>query len=482
MTIEKYVKNPAGVTGLLVNWAYGLKISDVPNHAQHRAKLITLDGIGCGFIGAHLPWSKRATKAISELEAPGPCSLLGWQKQLSSPAAALLNSTFIQGFELDDWHPKAPLHSASLILPALLAATEHVQATENRVISGEAFLLAAIVGMELGPRIGLGLGGAELLTRGWHSGAVFGGPAVAIAVSKLLCLSPRQTEWALGTSCTQAGGLMAAQYGSMTKRMQHGFAARNGLIAAMLARADYTGIEEVLERQYGGFFSTFTGYPQPRRATAMESVTAGLGSEWEINDISIKPYPLVAFVHASVDCVRLLQERYNGRFNTLEKISEITIELGDPAYNHGGWKVEGDSLEPTGAQMSAAYAVALQLVDRKIEPMSFSPEELNRETLFKLIRMTECVHQKSFDNSLKTRVTIRFQDGTGLTETVDTPRGVHPQLSTQEILDKWVRGAGQLLEPQRRDIIERSVMQLETLDSVDELLNQLGGEAGSMLH
>lgn len=206
MRTEKDVSNPAGVTGLLVNWTYGLKISDVPDDVQYRAKLITLDGIGCGFIGAHLPWSERATKAVLEIEAPGPCSLFGWQKQLSSPAAALLNSTFIQGFELDDWHPKAPLHSASLILPALLAATEHVQATENRAISGETFLLAIIVGMELGPRIGLGLGGAELLTRGWHSGAVFGGPAVALAVSKLLHLSPRQTEWALGTSCTKPAG------------------------------------------------------------------------------------------------------------------------------------------------------------------------------------------------------------------------------------------------------------------------------------
>lgn len=39
--------------------------------------------------------------------------------------------------------------------------------------------------------------------------------------------------------------------------MQHGFAARNGILAAFLARAEYTGIERVLERSYGGFFSTF---------------------------------------------------------------------------------------------------------------------------------------------------------------------------------------------------------------------------------
>lgn len=263
--------------------------------------------------------------------------------------------------------------------------------------------------------------------------------------------------------------------------MQHGFAARNGLIAAMLARADYSGIEEVLERPYGGFFSTFTGYGLSQRATAMESVTANLGSQWEINGILIKPYPLMAALHATVDCVRLLQEKYDSRFDSLDEISEIMIELGEAAYKHGGWKVESDSLEPTGAQMSAAYAVALQLVDRRIVPISFSPENLNRQILFKLIQVTQCVHQKSFDDSLKTRVTFHLRDGPDLVETIDMPRGVSPQLSAQEILHKWSLGAGQLLVAQRRDKLENSVMLLDRLDSVNELVNQLGGKVGNIL-
>lgn len=96
----------------------------------------------------------------------------------------------------------APLHNASLLIPALLASAEHVYATEGRTIMGELFLLAFILGLGVGPRIGLGLGGAEILSRGWHSGAIFGGAAVAVALSKLLLLSPRQMEWAVGTACT----------------------------------------------------------------------------------------------------------------------------------------------------------------------------------------------------------------------------------------------------------------------------------------
>lgn len=211
---------PIGMTGIICNWVFNLKLSDVPKDIQNRAILIILDGLGCGLIGAHLPWSEKAANAFFEFESPGSCSIIGWPKHaLSAPAAALLNSSFVQGFELDDWYPAAPMHSASLLLPALLAAVEHIRKVGGRAVSGKEFLLAMVAGLEVGPRIGLGFGGAEFLDYGWHSGEVFGGAAVAAAASKLLGLSPRQMEWALGTACTTAGGLMSAQFGSMTKRL-----------------------------------------------------------------------------------------------------------------------------------------------------------------------------------------------------------------------------------------------------------------------
>ena len=179
-------------------------------------------------------------------------------KKLGPLSAALLNSTFIQGFELDDWHGEAPMHLESIILPALFAAAEHMTkinpADKTR---GTEFLLAWIVGCEVGPRVGLGLYGGQMLTSGWHSGAIFGPSASSAAVSKLLKLPANLIEDAVGIACTQACGLMSAQYESEVKRMQHGFAARNGLFAALLARSGYVGIKRVYEREYGGFLAMF---------------------------------------------------------------------------------------------------------------------------------------------------------------------------------------------------------------------------------
>jgi aconitate decarboxylase len=109
-------------------------------------------------------------------------------------------------------------------------------------VTGIDLMIAAVIGFEVAPRIGLALHGADMLTRGWHSGPIFGTPATAAAVAKLFRLDAEQTEHAIALGATQSGGLMAAQFGAMSKRMHHGFAARNGLYGALLARRGYTGI------------------------------------------------------------------------------------------------------------------------------------------------------------------------------------------------------------------------------------------------
>ncbi|KAL9592804.1 MAG: hypothetical protein Q9179_006353 [Wetmoreana sp. 5 TL-2023] len=474
------VSDPDGLTGQLCNWAVRLQLSKVPNDVQHRAKLILLDGISCGLVGAHLQWSETAVKTVLELEPQGPCSVIGWDKSVGGSAATLLNSTLIQGFELDDWHPYAPLHSAALLIPALLSAIEQIKMVENRSISGESMLLAMIVGLEVGPRIGLGLGGGEMLSRGWHSGAVFGGPAVAIAVSKVLELSPRQMEWALGTACTQAGGLMSAQFGSMTKRMQHGFAARNGFVAAFLARGGYTGIEAVLEREYGGFLSTFNPTSEQKSASK-NSLLENLGTVWEICNIQIKAYPLMGTLHAAVDCIRQLQDQHRMANITLENIKTIKIGMGEAPYKHGGWKVETDSLEPTGAQMSAAYAVAVQLIDGEVTTSSFVPEKLNRKVLHQLIGKIECTHHSEFDRSLKTRITIQLSDDQIMEASVESPRGVKPKLTDDEIMDKTITSLAGCIDEHRRQSIVDSVMSIEGSNDLDVLIAKLKESAGAIM-
>src|SRR6202007_2995292 len=119
---------------------------------------------------------------------------------------------------LDDFHPLAPLHSCSLLIPALLSTAS----ARSETSTGAELLLAAIAGFEVGPRVGYTLHGTQMLDRGWHSGPVFGTHSAAMASGKLRGLPPAQLEDALGLAGTQSAGLMAAEAEAMSQGLDDG--------------------------------------------------------------------------------------------------------------------------------------------------------------------------------------------------------------------------------------------------------------------
>lgn len=117
---------PAGRTGRLATWLAGTTLEDVPPPVREHAKHLILDGIACALVGAQLPVSRMGVQAITALEDAGTAALISWGGRTTSASpAAMLNSSFIQGVELDDYHPRAPLYSNALVLPAMLAAAAH---------------------------------------------------------------------------------------------------------------------------------------------------------------------------------------------------------------------------------------------------------------------------------------------------------------------------------------------------------------------
>ena len=145
--------NPEGITGQLCTWIRETDLAAVPEEIITRAKYLILDGLACGLVAAHLPWSEVAVKGVCNMESTGPCTVIGWgDKNMPPLAAALLNSTFIQGFELDDYHSAAPIHINAIVLPALFAAIETKSTQQQKTFSGIDLLKSYIVGCEVGPQ------------------------------------------------------------------------------------------------------------------------------------------------------------------------------------------------------------------------------------------------------------------------------------------------------------------------------------------
>jgi 2-methylcitrate dehydratase PrpD len=463
----------AGPTGQLADWLHRLTLDSVPRDVQARAKHLILDGVACALVGAQLPWSRTAVETILRFEGKGDSTIMGWGRTASAPVACLLNGTFIQGFELDDFHPLGPLHSASVVVPALLACAEELDH-----VSGAAFLRGAIAGFEVGPRVGMALHGAQMLSRGWHSGSVFGTHAAAAAAGVLLELDAARFEDALGLAGTQSAGLMAAQFEAMCKRMHHGFSARNGLYAALLAAGGYTGIKRVFERDYGGFLSVFGEGHSPDAG----KIVAGLGQRWETQRIAVKPYAAMGALHAPLDAVFDIMARRPLKSGEIERID---IDMSHAAYHHGWWRLERP-LTPIAAQMNVGYAVAVAILDGAAMVQQFSPQRIDSDDVWDLIPRIEAHHDPAFDKEgssvRKTRMTIRLKDGSTLQHVVEVARTIAAPLSNEQIVAKYRTLTDGIVEPGRQADIAERILALETLKDTADLTRLLAPCVGAAFH
>lgn len=274
---------------------------------------------------------------------------------------------------------------------------------------------------------------------------------------------------------------MSAQFESDVKRMQCGFASRTGLFSAILASHNYLGIKAVYERPYGGFLSCFGGGSGKEPEYKEMELVEGLGERWLIDDLVVKPYCCQGGTHGTVDCCALLQQKYPETFSPenlkIDDIEAITIEMSEVVFKHSGFEVTRP-LTSTGAQMSNMYIAAVQLLDGEIAPKAFGNGHLDRDAIWELVRKMRCeVAQEEGWGVWNQRVRVQMKGGETKEAFVDTPRGVRPVLSNEEVLGKWRGMVGDVVDDgERIRRIEEMVLGLEGLDDVGELVELLAGE------
>src|ERR1700675_865012 len=401
-------------TRKIAEFVSGLTYEQIPAEVRDRIKLLILDSLGCAIYGANLEWCRILRGTLEALDATRTTSIWGTDRKLSSPHAALLNGTQVQGFELDDVHRKAVLHVGAVTLPALIAVAEsHAQ------LSGRDLLTAAVAGYEIGPRVGLCMG-QEHIGQGWHSGATVGIFSAAAGAARGLKLDAETTVHALGIAGTQSSGLMAAQYGAMVKRMHAGRAAQRGLYGALLAKDGFTGIVDVFEAPYGGFCTTFS---RSQDRFNLEELSSGLGERFETMRISLKFYSCVGSNHTTLDAIRDIRKR---RPFTLDDIEEIVVHGSQVTVDHVGWPYRPEGL--TSAQLNLPFCVATLLLEGDVFVDQFEPEAFTDATRMELSKKVEVVHDPAITAlgaayRHKVSVEVHLKDGTIERETRELPRG-----------------------------------------------------------
>jgi aconitate decarboxylase len=449
-------------TRRLAEFVSHLTYEQIPAEVRERIKLLILDSLGCAIYGANLEWCRILRRTLETLDPARTTSIWGTDARLSSPHAALVNGTQVQGFELDDVHRKAVLHVGAVTLPALIAVAEsHAQ------LSGRDFLTAAVAGYEVGPRVGLCMG-QEHIGQGWHSGATVGIFSAAAGAARALALDADKTVHALGIAGTQSSGLMAAQYGAMVKRMHAGRAAQSGLYAALLANNGFTGIVDVFEAPYGGFCTTFS---RSHDRFNLAELSAGLGQKFETTGIALKFYSCVGSNHTTLDAIRDIRER---RPFTLDEIDHIVVHGSQVTVDHVGWSYKPEGL--TAAQLNLPFCIATLLIEGDVFVDEFKPDCVDDAARIELSRKVKVVHDPAITalgagQRHKVRVEIHFRDGSVETETREAPRGSEKSFaSIDDIASKFRKLTRGAMSEKQQDALVDAVIGLEKLADSRELI------------
>ena len=449
-------------TRRIAEFVAGLSYDAIPAEVRERIKLLILDSLGCAIYGANLEWCRILRTTLGDLDTTDGASVWGARHKLSSPHAALVNGTQIQGFELDDVHRQGVLHVGAVTLPALLAVAEC-----HRPMSGKEFLTAAVAGYEIGPRVGICMG-QDHIGQGWHSGATLGVFSAASGAARGLGLSADQTVHALGIAGTQAAGLMAAQFGAMVKRMHAGRSSQSGLYGALLARNGFTGILDVFEAPYGGYCTTFS------RSTDrfnMDELSADLGERYETMRISLKFYSCVGSNHTTLDAIRAIRQQRSFASAELEKIvvhgSQVTVD-------HVGWPYKPEGL--TSAQLNLPFCVATLLLEGDVFIDQFTPDVVDNKERVALSRKVECRHDPAITAlgskfRHKVRVDVHLTDGSVHTEIREAPRGSEQSFGSREdIVDKFRTLSRALLPAGQQTALIEAVLGAEELPDAKRIV------------
>jgi 2-methylcitrate dehydratase PrpD len=372
---------------------------------------------------------------VREQGGNAQASLIGTAERTSVSQAVLVNATAGHAFELDDAHTRASMHVGSITVSTALAFSEWLQDPDGRD-----FLAALIAGYEAGLRVGIA-GAGNIFRRGFHSAAVCGVFAAAATGARLMRLDPDRTQHAFGIAGSLAGGLMAAQEGAMVKRLHAGQAARNGVQAALLARRGFTGIQNVLEASFGGFFSAFTD------ANDLSALTAGLGSTWETLNVGFKPYATAGAIHASLMLLDRIMREHDWKAQDIEMIE---VHCTTYCKAHVGWPYAPQGV--ASAQLNMHYALAAMALDRAAMIEQFREERLRDPRILEFVPRIHITADPAFDrmgNAYRYATRVRVVSRSGASyedETLYRPGSAEAPLTRDRLREKFRTLAAYVLE------------------------------------
>ncbi|PZW38907.1 2-methylcitrate dehydratase PrpD [Humitalea rosea] len=374
---------------------------DITPAVRREATRTLLNHLGCALGVAGDPAVGAALDVMRACSAAPTATVVGQTARLDAMGAAFVNAIAANLLDYDDTHLRTVIHPAAPVAPPVLALAEQ----EGR--SGAEALHAFLLGAEVACRVGNGVSPGHY-ARGWHITSTCGVIGAAAGCARLLGLSAAQTAHAIGIATSQSAGTVE-NLPSAAKNVSVGSAARNGILAALLARSGYEAAPQAIEGPLG--WARAMG-----DAPDTDAMLDGLGTQWEAARNTYKPYPAGIVFHAVIDACLELRERLGAP----DPASIAAVEVaGDALLLARGDRVVNNARD---ARVSIHHCAALGLLRGRAGVVDFEAPAA-ADPLLAAFRAKVTAR---LDESLPrgaARVTLHLADGRREEAMVASPRG-----------------------------------------------------------
>jgi 2-methylcitrate dehydratase PrpD len=394
-----------GPTQRIAAWTAGVPRSRTMQAAPLAVEAMR-DAIGCILAGSGEETPSAVLAAVRRWGG-GPAHVVGQGTALPSPWAALVNGAAAHVLDYDDTFGPLSGHATAVLVPALLALGEEVEAT------GPDLLDALVVGLEVMACVGRSANPRHYAL-GWHATSTVGAVGAAGACARMLKLDERRARDAISLGVSMAAGTRM-QLGAMAKSVHAGLAAKAGILAATLAAEGVGGAAEALEGQWR-FAEMFAGRAAP--VGSMEPPAEGAPLAIEQPGVDFKAYPTCAATHLSLDALLALKQREDFAADDVEAIeTELPMVLRRNLMHEN----PRTGME---ARFSMHYCLATAL-QGGLGVSDFEGDAIQRPDI--RARMPRVamrgLEEQDGQPPPPTSVTLRLRDGRVLTETRTERRG-----------------------------------------------------------
>jgi len=427
----------------------GTTFNDLPANVAEYSKTLAMSALGAMIAGVNSAGSDIMTRYVQRAGGTSEATVFGAGFKTSLEGAALANATYAHATEYeDDSFPEAV--SSYTTFPVIFALGEHLRA------DGRTVLAAFAASYEAQARIGLACREARRL--GYMVLSLAGSIGCAAAGARLLGLDARATANALSIAASQASGI-GYQTGSMAHIAEMGFAARNGVTAALLAADGFTGQPDILEVPRGLLNIITTG-----KVENPAGIIGDWGRPYRVLEIGIKHYPCCYHLQRIIEATLDLRMKGHVSADSLESAQVEVNAFFPTVVQH---PEPHDEIE---AQFSLPHAVACALLEPKVLPASFSKAKIDAAEFRALRSKVKMVVREDWGwtpTGWTPRITYRLKSGREIVIEPKFAKGQPPDLLSLDACIGKYRGCveGLLAE---KDIV-KSIEMLRSLETCGDL-------------